>query len=173
MSSYRAGLTGRTLCAAAGVWLTGRHRRDLLRRPHGRRCGPALALVVPAALALAPARGRRGLRWQRRDPAAEVVVAAWVISGALAEELIWRVPPLLTRHRVGYSAASALAFAALHIRRDGRASAPGHLALAAAWSASAVRDRTVFWPTVGHVLYNYLALSVTAPESEQRRVSTG
>ncbi|MGI8879732.1 MAG: CPBP family intramembrane glutamic endopeptidase [Jatrophihabitans sp.] len=173
MSNYRAQLTGRVLCAAAGLWLARRHRVELLRRPRGRWCGALLALVVPATTALVSARGRRRLQWQRRDAAAEGVVAAWVISGALAEELLWRLPPLLSRHRAGYTAASALTFAALHIRRDGRDSAAGHLGLAMAWSVSAARDRSIFWPTVGHILYNYAALSITAPGTEQARASCG
>ncbi len=171
MTGYRAELTGRVLCASVATGLLHRYRAQLLRRPVARWRGAALAVGVPVALVCSSLGGRGRLHWQRRGVAAEAVVAGYVISGAVAEELLWRAPPLLLTRRGLSATSSALVFAALHVRRDGPDSAAGHLVLTGAWSIAAALDRTVFWPVVGHVLYNYLALSLTVPASERGHVA--
>lgn len=115
--------------------------------------GAVLALTVPAAAAV---------RTRRAAPAAlssasRVLLVGYVLPGAVLEELIWRAPLTSGARRRRRAAVSMAGFAALHVRRDGIASTPVHLALAAAWTTAALLGRTIVWTSVSHAAYNYLA----------------
>jgi hypothetical protein len=148
-------VAGRTLLAGLLGARRVRRRSDVGAPVGARVAGAVLALAVPGGAAaltratfIAPA-----------SPAGRGLLVGHVFSGALLEELLWRAPLTDDRHRIRRAALSMTGFVALHVRRDGAASAPIHVVLAGAWTASALLGRTIRWTCLSHAAYNYLALT--------------
>lgn len=103
-------------------------------------------------------------RWQQPPSAAgRLMLAGYLGSGALVEELLWRSPLTVLRGRTSRAIASLLSAAGflwLHLRRDGAGSAPAHLLTTASWTASTLLALQLRWPVLSHTLYNYAAVSL-------------
>lgn len=118
----------------------------------------ALALAGPAAvvgprLAGGTVSYRSPGSWSGR-----LILGGYLSAGVLVEELLWRGPLATGRARTVRAALSGAGFAAIHVRRDGRSSAPAHLVLAAAWTTSVLIGRQLRWAVLSHLGYNCLAV---------------
>jgi hypothetical protein len=98
--------------------------------------------------------------------AGKLLLAAYVGSGAILEELAWRaclVWPMRRGVRGCLMAGGAYGFAAVHVRRDGPGSAPVHLLNTLAWTACAACGGRMRWPVTSHFLYNWIAITRRPP----------
>jgi hypothetical protein len=94
--------------------------------------------------------------------AGKLMLATYLGSGALVEELTWRAPlvwPAPRRVRGCIMAGGVVGFIALHVERDGARSATVHLANTLAWTAAAARGGQMRWPVAGHFVYNWIAVT--------------
>ncbi|SHG04522.1 CAAX protease self-immunity [Jatrophihabitans endophyticus] len=171
---FLARLVSRVLAAAV---LTVAHRR---RRRHrgGEPAGPArrggaylLALTAPG---VAVARVAGGARWTLPAPSPQglTLLALWVGSGALVEELLWRAPLTLLApgwRRRALAAASGAGFFAAHVRRDGMAATMVHAPNTVSWTAAALLARRVHPSLVAHLGYNAVALGLRPRELADAR----
>jgi membrane protease YdiL (CAAX protease family) len=95
------------------------------------------------------------------------MLAGYVITGALAEELLWRQPltyPLPRRIRLAMAAISGSGFVLAHLPRDGREAAAIHTINTSSWTAAAIAGRSIRWPMISHCVYNWLSLTVAPPK---------
>lgn len=76
----------------------------------------------------------------------------------MTEEVLWRWPLLRTGRRAGPAAVGGIiAFAAMHAARDGVRGGGVQLLNATGWTLATLANRSIFWPVVGHTLFNFTA----------------
>lgn len=164
MSSGVPRLTPRAITAA--ILLVGHRRacaatsRGLPARPLSARDGVGL-LVALSAPTLAVARVRAAGRWRWPTSGLGTVwLLSWIAASVTVEEVAWRGPLVVMRpglsRRVA-AVASMCGFAALHVRRDGGASAGIHVPNTLAWTGAAVLTGRLAPAAAAHVAYNLAA----------------
>lgn len=152
----RRAIAAAALCAAYRLRATGRPKARRARP--ARQLQAAVAALTGPALAIGVAAVRSGVRWQPpTSAAARTILVAYLASGAVVEELIWRGPLLLpggTARRAAIAVLGGCGFVGAHLRRDGLDGARVHALTTSAWTCATLLGGRLRWPILGHTLYN-------------------
>jgi membrane protease YdiL (CAAX protease family) len=125
--------------------------------------GAALAFAGPAVVTASQLRGRSTVLAPPPSPLGKSMLAGYLLTGVLAEELLWRkilTYPLRAVPSSILAAVSSVGFVLAHLPRDGRRGAAIHTANTMSWTASALTTRSLRWSVLSHWAYNWLALSL-------------
>jgi membrane protease YdiL (CAAX protease family) len=125
--------------------------------------GAALAFAGPVVVTASQLRRRPTVLAPPPSPLGKSMLAGYLLTGVLAEELLWRkilTYPVPAVPRSILAAVSSVGFVLAHLRRDGRRSAAIHTANTVSWTASALATRSLRWSVLSHWAYNWLAVSL-------------